>query len=246
MMLLLLACADDTPTLTLDTPWQIQLAGPTDTTVDVDLYDFDLFDEPKSTFADLEGKLKICYFSAGSYEDWRDDADEFPTSAIGSPLDDWEGEWWIDIRDPDLRAIMSARMDYAVERGCDGVDPDNVNGYSNESGFPLTAADQLDYNRFLASEAHDRGLLVGLKNDVEQIAELVDDFDFQVNEECAAYDECGTLKPFTDAGKPVFHIEYVDDWKDAQGKADEVCGTGPDLNTLIKTWDLDERRLACP
>ena len=41
----------------------------------------------------------------------------------------------------------------AVQKGCDGVDPDNVDGYTNKTGFPLTAKDQLAYNKFLAQEA---------------------------------------------------------------------------------------------
>ena len=40
-------------------------------------------------------------------------------------------------------------------------------------------------------------------------SELIDDFDFAINEECAGYDECKLLKPFAAAGKPVFHVEYT-------------------------------------
>jgi hypothetical protein len=226
--------------------WQIQLAGVADTSVDADVFDIEMFDNPPSVYAALTDKIVICYFSAGSFEDWRDDAGDFPAAALGEPLDGWPGEYWLDITNDTVRDLMAARMDYAVSRGCDGVDPDNVDGYTQRSGFDLSAADQLDYNRFLADAAHERGLLVGLKNDVEQVDDLVESFDFQVNESCAEYDECGTLKPFTAAGKPVFHIEYVDDWADAEAQADAVCGVGPDLDTLIKNWDLDERRLRCP
>ena len=49
----------------------------------------------------------------------------------------------------------------------------------------------------------------------------------------------------TDAQKAVFHVEYVDDWADAQAQADAVCGAGPELDTLVKTWDLGVERLAC-
>lgn len=52
------------------------------------------------------------------------------------------------------------RLDVAVYKGCDGVEPDNVDGYTNNTGFILTAEDQLMYNRFLADEAHERGLLI--------------------------------------------------------------------------------------
>ncbi len=36
-------------------------------------------------------------FSAGTKEDWREDADDFPEEALGEPLGDWEGEVWVDV-----------------------------------------------------------------------------------------------------------------------------------------------------
>ena len=230
------------------TSWQIQLTGRIDTTIDATMYDVDLFDatDPVLQAFRNDGRVVVCYFSAGSYEDWRPDAADFPDAVRGEPLQGWPGEWWLDIRSRDVRRIMEARMDLAVERGCDAVDPDNVDGYSNQTGFDLTPDDQLDYNRFLADAAHARGLAVGLKNDVDQIEALVESFDFQVNESCLEYHECNKLAPFTNAGKAAFHIEYVDRWDQAEALAQEVCGQGPNLDTLVKTWDLDAQRLACP
>jgi hypothetical protein len=72
----------------------------------------------------------------------------------------------------------------------------------------VTAADQLRYNRFIARLAHDRGMSVGLKNDLDQIPTLLADFDFAVNEECAQFHECHLLSPFIKAGKAVLHVEY--------------------------------------
>ncbi|MCB9680112.1 MAG: endo alpha-1,4 polygalactosaminidase [Alphaproteobacteria bacterium] len=230
------------------TPWQWQITGTVDTSWDVPVYDvdvFDLTDAVRDTLRD-DDRMVICYFSAGSFEPWRDDADQFPEEVIGRPLDGWPDERWLDTRSPVVRSILEARLDEAVAWGCDGVEPDNVTAYHNRSGFPLTATDQLDFNRFLANAAHSRGMGVALKNDVEQVEELVDWFDYSVNEECAAFDECDTLQPFLDAGKPVFHTEYVDDWQDAPDKADEVCGVLPGLSTIIKGWDLGPERLGCP
>jgi hypothetical protein len=121
--------------------------------------------------------------------------------------------------------------------------PDNVDGYTNQSGFPLTAGTQLDYNRFLAREAHARGLSVGLKNDLEQVGDLLADFDWALSEECLKYDECSSLTPFITAGKAVFHVEYG-----AQALAQTVCPKTKPLgfSTLIKKLDLDAWRVACP
>ena len=124
------------------------------------------------------------------------------------------------------------------------MEPDNVDGYSNSPGFALTAATQLDFNRFLAKEAHARGLSIGLKNDMDQVAALVDDFDWALNEECYAYEECGVYEDtFIAKGKAVFHAEYV-----AASKLASVCAvTKPlQLSTLIKHLDLDAWQKACP
>lgn len=60
--------------------WQWQIQGTIDTSLNVDMYDIDLFDTPVSTiqFLQSQGKKVVCYFSAGSYEGWRPDwADSF-------------------------------------------------------------------------------------------------------------------------------------------------------------------------
>lgn len=192
------------------TSWQWQLTTPVDTSVTADVYDIDLFDNDASVVADLHaaGRAVVCYMSAGSYEDWRSDAGLFPASVLGSN-NGWPGEKWLDIRQIDVLApIMEARLDLCQEKGFDAVEPDNIDGYTNRTGFPLTAADQLAYNRWLADAAHERGLGIALKNDVDQVDELVGDFDFAINEECFRYNECLAVVPFILAGKAVLHVEY--------------------------------------
>ena len=226
------------------TSWQIQLNGSPDITVDAEVFDVDLFDTPQGKIDALHERDRrvICSFSAGSREKWRPDADRFPAKAVGKPLDGWPGERWLDVRSDAVRRIMRQRLDLAVEKGCDAVDPDNVDGYTQDTGFPLRAADQLDYNRFLAAEAHQRSLAVGLKNDVEQIPQLIDAVDFTVNEECFKYRECDAVAAFVEAGKPVFQIEYG-----GSRKARQICpkATAAGFETLIKRLALDEWRIVC-
>jgi hypothetical protein len=226
------------------TSWQWQLTGAIDTSLDVVMYDIDLFDVPQATIDSLhaEGRAVICYFSAGSREDWRPDAGGFPAGAVGNRLDNWPGENWIDIRDATVRQIMTARLDLAVEKKCDGVEPDNVDAYANRSGFNLDGDDQLDYNRFLAAEAHSRGLSVGLKNDLEQVNDLLGDFDWALNEECFDWNECDLLRPFIQAGKAVFHVEYGD-----ARLSEDICprANALDFDTLVKNYDLDAWRISC-
>lgn len=225
------------------TSWQIQLSGSVDTSFDVQAYDIDLFESDAGLIADLhaQGRKVICYFSAGSIEDWRPDAGQFPAHVIGKDYDGWPGEKWLDIRRIDaLAPIMRARMDMAVQKKCDAVDPDNVEAYQIDSGFPLTGDDQLAFNKWLAAEAHGRGLAIGLKNDLGQIGELVAHFDFAINEECFENDECEDLTPFIEANKPVFGIEY-------KGTASSFCPLANQMNfdTLKKELELGAKREAC-
>jgi hypothetical protein len=103
---------------------------------------------------------------------------------------------------------MGARIKLAAQKGCDAVDPDNMDGYTNTTGFPLSYADQIRYNTAIAVLAHQSGLAVSLKNDLDEVGDLVESFDFAVNEQCFEYHECDALSPFIDAGKAVFNIEY--------------------------------------
>jgi hypothetical protein len=246
-------CADDPEgDLAAGTTWQWQLTGTIDTSLDVAVYDVDLFNTEQAVIDALhgDGRFVVCYFSAGTWEDWRDDAGEFPAEVIGNAMADWPDEKWLDVRAEAVRGIMQDRLDAAVAKACDGVEPDNMDGYleDNDSGFDFDGFDQLDYNSFIADEAHARGLSVGLKNDVDQLVELAPCYDWALNEECFAYDECDRYAPFVDAGKAVFHVEYVDDQADGQDLADEVCGD-PALagfSTLVKDWDLSAWVIACP
>jgi len=238
-------------TLDSNTSWQWQLQGNINTSYDVDLYDIDLFDTNETLISSLqsEGKIVICYFSGGSYEEWRDDNGSFPVEVLGNDLDGWAGEKWLDISNDTLKPIMRARLDLAVQKGCDGVEPDNMDGYINNTGFALSAQDQLDYNIFIANEANSRGLLVGLKNDLDQVAQLEPYFDFSVNEQCHEYNECDMLQPFIDASKAVFNAEYAQKYVDnTNGERDALCADAraQGLRTLVLPLALDDSfRFSC-
>lgn len=225
-----------------NTSWQIQLQGKIKTTFDVRLYDVDLFDTPTATVQALHaaGRRVACYFSAGAYESWRPDASRFPASVKGRS-NGWPGELWLDIRRLDvLVPIMAARLDLCKAKGFDTVDPDNVDGFTNVTGFPLTAADQLAFNATLANAAHARGLTVALKNDLVQVPDLVPYFDWALNEQCFQYAECSLLAPFRSAGKAVMNIEYKLGVK-------KFCPAANALgfNSLKKALALKAPRKAC-
>lgn len=223
--------------------WQIQYTGDLDLDPEVDLINLDLFDTPSEIIKELQkrGVFVVCYFSAGSFEDWRPDADQYPRGILGKELDNWPGEHWIDIRQIEvLSPIIDKRFDLALQKGCDGIDPDNLDGFENDTGFSLTGADQLAFNTYLSRAAHSRGLKIGLKNDLNQIPALVEYFDWIVNEECFLYQECDLLLPFLDAGKPVFVIEY-------KLRPEKFCPQANQLGFLAlqKHLDLDDFTVDC-
>lgn len=236
------------------TSWQWQLQpgvnSKINTDYDVDVYDIDLFRVSEAQIQQLQddGRKVICYFSAGSYEDFRADAGEFDPADYGNTLQGFEDENWLDIRSPNVHRIMLERLDLAATKGCDGVEPDNVDGFLNATGFDLTGTDQLAFNRFIANEAHARGLAVALKNDLGQIPKLVDYFDFAVNEQCHEFDECEMNDPFIDAQKPVFNAEYAAEFRNDIAKQEAMCAAARarNLRTLILPLDLDDSfRVSC-
>lgn len=216
--------------------WQLQYAGALAAT-DAQVVDLDGVETSKTQIAALhaQGKQLICYFSAGSWENWRPDRKKFPKSVIGKKLDGWPDERWLDIRQPKLlMPIMTKRLDQCRDKGFDAVDPDNLDGYANApTGFPLKQKHALAYLKALAKAAHARGLAIGLKNSLALLPKATSVVDFAVNEQCLQYHECGRYAGFVAAGKPVFHVEY-------SGTIAGICAARPaGFSTVRKHLNLD-------
>jgi len=228
---------------------QIQYADyPPDMGVDAQIFALDLFETPQSSIDELHavGKKVICYVSTGSWEEYRPDAGDFPADAIGKDYEGWPGEKWLDIRHYEKFAdIMQARFDLAKSKGCDGIDADNMQNYQEENtGFEFNAEDQLAYNIWLSGQAHQRGLSIGLKNDPEQAQELVSYFDWSLIEDCAVYDWCELLQPFTRAGKAVFQVEYSDEFDSGALFCSAAGQNG--YSAFLKNRELDGWVEYCP
>jgi hypothetical protein len=224
--------------------WQWQLTGTIDQSVSAQMFDVDLFDTAAETVASLHagGHPVVCYVNAGAFEDWRPDAALFPAATKGNGVSGWPGEQWLDVRQwSALQPILEARMDLCRSKGFDGIELDNVDGYANDTGFPLRAADQLAFNRALAASAHARGLSVGLKNDLDQVPDLVGQFDWALNEQCFEFDECDALQPFLSAHKAVFNVEYNLATSSFCPRA-QTMG----LSSMLKHLALDAYRVPCP
>jgi hypothetical protein len=190
--------------------WYWQLSGTVNSSYPAAAYDIDGFDNGASEVSALHGagKRVICYIDAGTWENWRSDASSFPSSVLGNS-NGWPGERWLDIRQLSvLEPIMTARFQMCKQKGFDAIEPDNIDGWTNKTGFPITGAQQLAYNEWVAQEAHALGLAVFQKNDLEQAAALQPYFDGIVDEQCSQYSECNLLSAYLNAGKPALAAEY--------------------------------------
>jgi len=241
--------------------WQYQLQGDVDTSisgapygggaaVSPDVFDIDLYasdgttpDAAATSALHGAGKHALCYVDAGTYENFRPDAADYTTfdgACSGCLLgqnNGWPGEKWLNVNDDQgqrtfILAELGKRMDACVAAHFDGVELDNVDGDANTTGFTISAATQELFDASIANLAHQKGLSVALKNDVDQIADLEPYFDYAVNEQCNEYSECDGYQPFVDAGKAVFNVEY-------NRTAAQFCPNEGALDGIVKTLDLD-------
>lgn len=232
------------------TPWQIVLNGALeDQSNDAPIYDVDLFLNGAEVVRNLHasGKKVICYFSAGSFEPYRPDTNQFHASDLGRQLVGWPDEYWLDTNSHNIRNIMRSRLKYAARIGCDGVDPDNIDAYDNANGLGLTATDAISFLKFLATEAHGLNLSIGLKNAGYLVPFVLDFMEWEVNEQCLQFRECGKFQPFIETGKPVFHIEYADVVPGVSSTLNSLCGEeeARGFSTVLKHSQLDNWALNC-
>jgi hypothetical protein len=227
--------------------WQIQFTGSSELLKEsyYDVIEIDLDQTETDQIPNLveyyhqKGAKVLCYISVGSYEEWRDDADQFPSELIGNPYDGWPGENWLDIRQINqLTPIIEARFDKCAQLGFDGIEADNIQISDNQPGFPITPQDELSYAQWIAQLAHQRNLAIGQKNAPHLVPELVNYFDFAVVESSFYYQETEAYLPYITANKPVFAIEYTDNWH----RNTSFCELSFSLqfSTILKHRNLDQ------
>ena len=229
------------------TSWQWQLSSQPGKPINVDAYDVDGFETSGSTVGRLHrsDSKAICYINAGAWENWRPDKNKFPKSLLGKNYAGWAGEKWLDIRRIDkLAPVMRSRLDMCKRKGFDAVEPDNMDNYTNKTGFPIKAKHQLRYNKWLAKEAHKRGLAIALKNDPDQARQLQPYFDFAITEDCFDQGWCYKMRPFISSEKAVLATEYTD----TGIKREEFCPRAKRMkfDAIHKKRDLGFWRRSCP
>jgi Glycoside-hydrolase family GH114/Fibronectin type III domain len=184
-----------------------------------------------STFLNADpDRRAVCYMSAGTAENFRPDyqaildIDQARRNAgdsngiLGAVLPEWQDERWFDPQDFQYyKHIIQARIDTCKAKGFQAVEFDNMDGFTNDPAT-VTAAEQLTYNKELAKLAHENGLAVLLKNDIDQLSALQPYFDAALNEQCGEFSECGGYTVFRGntnpanggvaGGKAVWQAEY--------------------------------------
>jgi len=224
--------------------WLVQLDGPVDIQQPAELFflDADLQDPDDLAALHATGRRYLCYLSAGSLESYRDDAAEFPESAVGNPLADFPREHWLDVRDEAVRELMARRVTALAELGCDGVPPSSLAVHLADTGFALSASDALDYARWLAERLHAAGMSAGLSGPSELTSELWPTFDFGLGIGCLERTGCAEYEPFRAAKKSVLHIELGD-----ETSAPEICNEAKVLgfSPLVSDAAFTGRCIAC-
>lgn len=225
--------------------WQWQIGGGTiDPSLAVDVFDID-WEQNASVVMQLHqaGKKVICYVSVGSWENWRPDASDFPAAVLGNDYPGWPGEKFVDIRAQALRDLMAKRFDACQMKGFDALEPDNMDVFSDNSGFPLTRSDGVDYAKWLATESHNRGMAIVQKNASEITSSIQSVYDGALTEDCySGGNWCSDMQPYIDANKPVFACEY------SSSSFGAACSWGKPLkySFILKSMDLNAPVTFCP
>ncbi len=231
--------------------WDWQLSDAIDPPTGIDVFDADPDNVTRQQIAALNaaGVYTICYVSVGTLENWRDDvnqfydADIFNIPVVGKRYEEWPDEFFLDIRNPALRFVMQRRFADCALKGFDAIEADNVDVYTNDSGFDLSAGDTIAYIRQLAADAHDLGLEIGQKNVPELTGQLVGMLDFAITEDCYADGWCDQVLPYVKAGKPVFAAEYTDTGVNFAAAC--TYGAAHGLSVILKDRNLNTELTTC-
>lgn len=214
-----------------------------------EVIDLDAFSTSAETVAHFkaQGKIVIAYVSIGSVESFRPDAGDFPAAIIGNVYEGFEDENWLDVRNIQaLAPILRARFDMIRDKGFDGIEPDNMNGYQNNTGFNLSTSDAVVFSRWLIEEAHSRGLSIGQKNAEELVPEMADEFDWMLTEDAFADNWYEQVTPYITLGKAVFVTEYTDRMSASEFDSN-VCpqSQASQFSAILKERDLTSFTLSC-
>lgn len=188
--------------------------------------------------------------------------------ALGLRLENGTEDLWVNVSDSSVRKVMRKILNMAAEKQCNAVQPDNVNGFERDSyctGFEqcetctqpdedwnamdVCAADfdaWLDFNRWLAREAHCRGMGIAMSSNKYQADLLSRSHDFVIADSCLEFDECRPYAPFSNRGKAVLDVEYDLDVQTTCSKAQRLASSVA-ISAMVKSYNLTatDRQSCC-
>ena len=105
----------------------------------VPVYDIDMFGNTPETISQMhqQGIKVICYFNAGLWQDNLPDNSSFTAQDLGKHSRRSDDEYYLDTNSANVRNIMAARIALAAEKGCDAIDPDNIDTYVRLPPSPI-------------------------------------------------------------------------------------------------------------
>lgn len=229
--------------------FQWDLQAPISTRAAASVYDIDLFDNGAPVVAQLHAlhRRAICYINVGSWENFRPDANAYPKTILGKVYPGYPDERYVNIRRIDLLGpILTKRFDLCKKKGFDAIEPDNIDTYQADTGFAITANDELVFDKWLIGQAHRRGLSIGQKNDPDQAALLYKSFDWALLEGCFAQTFCARFLPYVRTAKAVFDVEYRENTAQQTFLKDYCPGNRTYHYALVyKNLSLDSFRMTC-
>ena len=179
------------------------------------------------------GTTVICHVGTGAMRLDDPDATKFPGYEAAppdrpDPIDADSSIGWsttatdamerfVDFRNTTAASVLLKRVKLAKDIGCDGI-----LAYRNDASlFGSTAAFQNGFTNVLPPEetawivkvakaGHDLMISVGGRDTHTSngLTELVDDYDWIVAEQCAEDNNCDLARPFLEAHRAVFGIDY--------------------------------------
>jgi hypothetical protein len=194
----------------------------------VTVYDIDGIVNPASTVKALHRlhDKVICYIEIGAAGNYYSAAQEgipvtyFAQLQAAGDLGAAEPgfpEFYLNINTRStFRIIKTMIRQQCFRKGFDAVEPDIDDSYTDATGFKITEAENIRFDKMLGAYAHKLGLAWGQKNgdnDPQFSAALEPTADFLIDEECNFFDTCAIVTPpYVKAGKLVLNAEYTDDW----------------------------------
>jgi hypothetical protein len=228
------------------------------------VYDIDAIDNTKAIVTALHkrGDKVICYIEVGAAGNYYTAASEHIKTSyyaqlkaagdLGKAVPGYP-EYYLNIRKGStVRIIKRMIRQQCRSKGFNGVEPDIDDSYTDVTGFGITEAQNIAYDKKLGAYAHSLGLAWGQKNGDNDAAfskALEPTTDFLLDEECNFYDTCAIVTPpYVAAGKLVLNAEYTDDWgSDTATDLAQFCAYDEShhIDGVLFTVDLAGQRNPC-